>query len=101
MKTSTKLILPLLSMFILSCSSDSESDVLPPDDDDGGIVENGITYTADIRPIITSNCVGCHANPPTNGAPFSLTTFQDVSNRANSVFTRTNNGTMPPSRKLP
>lgn len=96
----SKILLLLLSIFVVACSSDSEGDLLPPADDDGaGDVE--VTYTANIRPIITNNCIGCHSNPPTNGAPFSLTTFEDVSGRANRVFTRTNNGTMPPSGKLP
>lgn len=101
MKKSIKFVLPLLSIFIMSCSSDSEGDLLPPDDDDGGIVDNGVTYTANIRPIMTNNCVACHSNPPTNGAPFPLTTFSEVSGRASGVFNRTNNGTMPPAGKLP
>lgn len=101
MKKSLKFILPLISLFIMSCSSDSEEDLTPPEDDGGEIVDNDVTYTANIRPIITNNCIVCHNNPPINGAPFPLTTFNDVSSRASSVFARTNNGTMPPSGKLP
>ncbi|MEB8328668.1 c-type cytochrome [Flavobacteriaceae bacterium KMM 6897] len=98
MKNILKFILPLASILVFSCSSDSEEDLNPTEKE---VIENDITYTADIKPIITNNCISCHGVPPTNGAPFSLTTFSEVSSRANNIFTRTNNGTMPPTGKLP
>ncbi len=38
------------------------------------------TYNDDVKTIIDNNCVVCHSNPPVNGAPISLTTFNDVKN---------------------
>lgn len=99
MKTTLKFILPIVSIILFSCSSDSEDDLMIPEEEDP--VENNITYTTNIAPIINSNCVSCHGTPPTNGAPFSLNTFSQVNSRANGIFTRTNNGTMPPEGKLP
>ena len=102
MKTTLKFMLPLISiMLFIGCSSDSEEDLTTPPPDDDKVVDNDITYTTDIAPIINSNCVGCHGNPTQNGAPFSLTTFSQVDSRASGIFNRTNNGTMPPSGKLP
>ncbi|KGO89490.1 hypothetical protein [Flavobacterium suncheonense] len=63
----------VFSGFVLSsCTSDSESDLY-----DGTLQEN-ITYTNDIKPIITENCIMCHSQPPQNGAPMPLTTYTFV-----------------------
>ncbi len=35
------------------------------------------TYCEDVRPIVEEKCVRCHASTPKNGAPFSLTTYED------------------------
>ncbi|NHM07267.1 hypothetical protein G4D82_08550 [Flavobacterium sp. CYK-4] len=67
-----KLSLIALTGFLsLSCSSNS------PDDLQGEVPEN-ISYEADIKPIIQSNCLGCHAEPPVNGAPMPLTDYDKV-----------------------
>jgi len=60
--------------FITGCTSDSTEDLIdttPP------IGEN-ITYSANVKTIIDLNCISCHANPPVNGAPMSLTTYDNV-----------------------
>ncbi len=96
-------ILAFASISIASCSNDSEDDLIEvPQEDTAGT----ITYTANVRPIINGSCSGCHSDPPTNGAPFALTNFTQVSARANSIFnamSRSNgaSGAMPPSGRLP
>ena len=62
-------VMPFLA--IISCSSDSSDDLTPPPEDE-------ITYTNDIKSIMDSRCNNCHGNPPSNGAPVSLTTYDEV-----------------------
>lgn len=92
------LLTGVLFIFLLtSCSSDS--------DDDGGIIvppPTTITYTNTISGIVSVNCTSCHGNPPTNNAPMSLTTYDDVKNAVlnRGLITRIENGTMPPTGNL-
>lgn len=98
-------IVSLLSFMIYGCSYDSEIDLIEPivdPIDNGGIV----TYTNNVKPIMTSSCISCHASPPINGAPFSLINYDQVSQRANNVLnamSRQNgaSGAMPPAGRLP
>ena len=87
----------LLMFFSVSCSSDS--------DDDDIIIDpppTTITYTNTIRGIVSGNCTTCHGNPPTNSAPMSLTTYDNVKNAVQNrgLITRIENGTMPPTGNL-
>lgn len=65
------------ALFTVSCTNESLDDLVEVPDP---AETNLITYTEHIRPIIQNNCVKCHANPPLNGAPMSLTTYSDVKN---------------------
>ncbi len=68
-----KLIIITVAILIcMSCANDSTSDLI-----DGMVVENP-TYTANVKSIIDNNCISCHSNPPQNGAPMSLTTYENV-----------------------
>ncbi len=110
MKTKALFFLGLLalSLSIYSCSNDSEDDFVPattqsgdPDPD-----SSGLNYTDDVRPIIQTSCVGCHASPPVNGAPFALVNFAQVNQRATGILNRMSlqngaAGAMPPSGRLP
>ncbi len=60
------------SLLILSCTSDSESDLgdNPP--------AETVTYTGTVKNIIDTNCLICHGNPTANGAPMSLDTYEKV-----------------------
>lgn len=109
MKKSKLLLIFLFSLFIWSCSNDSEDDLLAVEqeqsngDDDGA---SGVTYANTVKAIIDNSCVSCHGNPPTNGAPFALVNFQQVSSRANAILnamSRQNGapGAMPPAGRLP
>lgn len=106
MKTSKLIAASILCLFFLSCSYDSESDLINvPDSSGGGGQDLSINYNDDVRPIMGS-CVGCHSNPPVNGAPFSLTTFSQVSSRASAILSSMSKqsgspGAMPPSGRLP
>ncbi len=100
----------LLSM--LACSYDSEDDLIDNSTDDTGTVSDDpdpnedVTYTGDIAIIMQSSCVSCHSSPPVNGAPFALVNYNQVSQRAESIFNRMSlqngaPGAMPPSGRLP
>ncbi|MCL9806857.1 hypothetical protein NAT51_15080 [Flavobacterium amniphilum] len=68
-----KLLILFFSFLFMSCANDSESDLTGP-------VPIKISYNSDVKPIIQSNCLFCHTNPPQNGAPMSLVTLLDVRN---------------------
>ena len=71
-----RLIISILTIFLISsCSYNSEDDLT-----EDIIIEDFVTYNDNIKPIIDTNCIFCHNNPPVNGAPMSLTTFEDVRN---------------------
>ncbi|SHG75734.1 hypothetical protein [Winogradskyella jejuensis] len=121
MKTTKLLFLMLFALCIIACTNDSEddfvnSDVIEnPDDGDGdgdgdgnggGQQASDVNYVDDIEPIMRAACISCHGQPPTNGAPFALVNFSQVSQRANGIFNRMNlssgaPGAMPPSGRLP
>lgn len=62
----------------------------PPNRSESGEV----TFTRDIAPIIRANCASCHR--PSQAAPFSLLTYQDVSSHANQIREVTHSRFMPP-----
>ena len=70
-----KKIIPVLIIFafIFSCSNVSEDDLI-----EEVIIDDIVTYDLNIKPIIDSNCIICHNNPPVNGAPNALTDFNGV-----------------------
>lgn len=56
-----------------NCSYNSEDDLI-----DATPIPNVATYNNNVKSIIDNNCISCHSNPPINGAPISLTTFEEV-----------------------
>ncbi|EDP71027.1 hypothetical protein FBALC1_01047 [Flavobacteriales bacterium ALC-1] len=68
----TYLIYILIISVFYSCSYNSEDDLTE------GIVIDMVNYEDNIKTIIDNNCIGCHNNPPVNGAPMSLTTYDGV-----------------------
>lgn len=97
----------LFACAIWSCTNDSEADLIGIDEEQVDDEESsGITYENEIKSIIDNGCVSCHDNPPRNGAPFSLVTYQQVSTRANNILNAMSRqsgsaGAMPPSGRLP
>ncbi len=63
-----------------------------------------VTYEADIRSVMTNNCITCHAGPAPN-ADLDLSNYQNVRFSAESggLISRMNNAAspMPPSGILP
>lgn len=96
-------IISICGVLQISCVNDSEDDLTEiSEDPQQGIV----TYNANVQPIMTNSCTACHGAVPTNGAPFSLVTYEQVSARAEGVFNAMSrnsgsSGAMPPSGKLP
>ena len=93
----------LCLVLFLSCSNDSESDLIEMNNP-----SDPITYNGNIKAIIDSNCLACHSNPTTNGAPFPLVTYDQVLVRAQngqllrSISRQTGEAVaMPPSGRLP
>ena len=89
-----QLVLPILLLlfFVTSCSSGSEDEVIikPPSGSD-------VTYTGTVKAIIDGACLDCHDNPPSNGAPTSLTTYQNVKDAVigSGLIGRVESGNMP------
>src|SRR5688572_14945033 len=66
-------IAPLILAFLfIACSDNSTSDLI-----DITPVEN-VSYNANVKSIIDNNCIVCHGTVPANGAPMSLTTYDNV-----------------------
>ncbi len=63
-----------ISFVLLACTSTSTDDLI-----DAQPLPTLVTYN-DIKSIMDNNCISCHSNPPTNGAPISLTTYNEVKN---------------------
>lgn len=105
------LFLFLFSITLLNCGGDNDdmdTGVDPdPDPETNPIPDKISTYEADVKSIISSNCTTCHSNPPSQGAPMSLETFQEVVNAVNNrdlfgrISTTNMNNVMPQSGRLP
>ncbi|MES2747860.1 MAG: hypothetical protein V4648_05750 [Bacteroidota bacterium] len=59
--------------FLPGCSNNSSDDLID-------INPNQVKYSVQIKNIIETNCIFCHQDPPVNGAPMRLTTYDDVKN---------------------
>jgi len=97
MKNLSKITYFLLITLIASCSSDSTEDIIEDPKEPVG----EITYKSHIKSIVDSKCVGCHASPPKNGAPSSFINFTQVEGKSSGILKRMDEGTMPPSGRLP
>jgi hypothetical protein len=79
MKSNNFVVISILFLLFTSCTNDSASDLMNPN------IPATTTYTNSIKSIIDNNCIFCHGNTPSNGAPMSLTTYQNVKD---AVLTR-------------
>ncbi|MEM7380292.1 MAG: hypothetical protein AAF361_03740 [Bacteroidota bacterium] len=90
----------MLTIFACSTDADNESQEREAD-----TVFGRITYDDDIRSIMSTNCIACHANPPTNDAPMPLTTFLEVKNAVETrdLISRINSisNPMPADGRIP
>jgi hypothetical protein len=70
-----KKILLIISIcyVVSSCSNASEDDLI-----DAEPLPDTVSYQANVKTIIDNNCITCHNDPPTNGAPMSLLLYENV-----------------------
>lgn len=61
-----------LSAFV-SCTNTSPNDL-----SDNTPVSGTVSYAQNVKSIMDANCIQCHGAIPTNGAPMSLTTYDNV-----------------------
>ncbi len=85
-----------LCFFVTACTSPGGSDAGV----DAGRIDRlsdggfATTWWKDVEPIVRSNCAGCHT--PGGIAPFSLETYSDAKDRAESIRAAVENRSMPP-----
>ncbi|MCH4552468.1 hypothetical protein [Aestuariibaculum lutulentum] len=88
-----------ITLFVFNCSSSSDDDMTAqPDPDPDPTPTEKVTYNADIKSIISSNCTSCHGSTLSNNAPMSLTTYAQVSSYIDAILDRINRtgaGKMP------
>lgn len=60
-------------LLLFGCTAVSEEDLV-----DATPIPEIITFNGNVKPIIDNNCVICHSNPPQNGAPMSLVSYENV-----------------------
>lgn len=60
-------------LFLFGCTAVSEEDLV-----DATPIPETITFNEDVKPIIDNNCIICHSNPPQNGAPMPLVSYENV-----------------------
>ncbi|MCK7590103.1 hypothetical protein M0G43_05930 [Subsaxibacter sp. CAU 1640] len=60
-------------VILFGCTNASEDDLI-----DQTELPEVVTFVEDVQPIINNNCVMCHTNPPENGAPMPLLSYDNV-----------------------
>ncbi|MCF6307228.1 MAG: hypothetical protein L3J09_04650 [Flavobacteriaceae bacterium] len=65
-------VIPLI-FSIFSCSQNTYDDI----EEETNPIPEIVTYQ-DVKYIIDGACIACHSNPPQNGAPMSLVSFEHV-----------------------
>ncbi len=99
---SPRTLLLLLLIFSTGCFPPPQREYPEPDSGrteepgDAGWpgADGGVTYTQDVAPILSRQCVSCHQ--PGAVAPFSLLTYEDAVTHAAGMRVATANRSMPP-----
>lgn len=73
MKKKSLILAVLTASIIFNCANDSEDDLI-----DSNSLPVIVNYVDHVKPIIDSNCIGCHTDPAINGASVPLLTYQNV-----------------------
>ncbi|MDP2687328.1 MAG: hypothetical protein Q8O62_08910 [Aequorivita sp.] len=60
-------------LLLFGCTAVSEEDLV-----DATPIPETITFNENVKPIIDNNCIICHSNPPQNGAPMPLVSYENV-----------------------
>jgi hypothetical protein len=66
------------TLLLFNCSYHNEDDLIELSDPMDEVIL--VTYDNQVKSIIDTNCIVCHNDPPVNGAPMSLLTFEAVRN---------------------
>lgn len=92
----------VLMALVFNCSSSSTDDLTNQEPDPDPQPMGKVTYEVDVKSIISNNCLQCHGTTPSNGAPFSLTTYTQVKDRVERILVRINSSTnpMPPAGQM-
>lgn len=92
-----------LGLLITACSSNTYDDI----SEEQVIIEETVTYTTNVAPIINSNCVSCHA-PGASASFRPLTTYTEVKNAVENAgllnriqLQNGQPGLMPASGRMP
>ena len=93
MKKLPLIMLVLLTISLIACSSDSNDESPIPTPNPSAKV----TYNGNIKAIINGNCANCHGSTPANGAPSSASfdAYTKVKAVADKIITRTNDTSSP------
>jgi len=98
----TILILGMTLFLFTSCSNDSEDDVTATTEEETGATT--VTYDKDISGLMAASCTRCHGTTLSNGAPFPLTTYDEVNTRSiaivETIQVLNGRSQMPPSGLL-
>lgn len=73
MKIQSGLLL-IFSVLLFGCSTNTLDDLV----DVVQIEEEELITFQDVAPTFSNNCTQCHSNPPQNGAPMPLVSFENV-----------------------
>lgn len=83
----SKLLLIILTAFILGCGSSSDKDVTVDETDDS---DTDQVLFSPVFNIISTRCVDCHSKPTRNGAPMSLVSYDDIFESSELINIRIN-----------
>lgn len=67
------LLLTLTGLALSACTNDSPNDLI-----DTRPIDGEVTYALTVKSIINNNCISCHGTIPSNNAPMSLATYDNV-----------------------
>ena len=106
MKSTRLIISCLFGLLAFNCSNTSGNDLIPQEQQppaQNPDPTTNVTYTNTIKSIMTNNCVACHGNPPSGGAPTSYTTYTQVKNDIDRIIQAINSSSnpMPPTGLMP
>jgi cytochrome c5 len=96
MKFKNLIYLMIVPLILFNCSSSSNDDLTEPDPAPVVPVPTvKVTYDANVKAIMSSKCTGCHGSTPSNGAPTSYATYNQVKNSIDKILGRINNAGNP------
>lgn len=91
----------ILAIAFTSCTKSTDEDN-QPDNDSEELKAAEAYYDATLNPVISVNCVSCHAGYHSKSDASSYGVFNNAKNNASGMFNQVNSGNMPKDgTKLP